>query len=81
MAWESFMIPELTKPTLRTEMAVELWTTAVRKMPARKAFQSFPVNLSRILFIISPDILSRPSPIMSTPYMRRAVPPRIPKMN
>ena len=83
IAWESFMIPEFTKPTTITVVADEDWITAVTPAPSSTALNGFDVRLSKIRSNFPPDIFSRPPPITLIPYRNIARPPiivRIPKI-
>ena len=75
MACRTFIIPELTKPTIMTDVADEDWITAVTPAPSRTALIGLLVNFSKIFSRRPPDILVNPSPITFIPYKNNARPP------
>ena len=80
-AWDSFIIPELTKPTTITVVADDDWMTAVTPAPNSTALKMLSVIFSRIRSIRPPDAFDRPLPITSIPYRKRARPPIIVKIS
>ena len=44
MAWESFIMPEFTKPTTITEVAEDDWMTAVTAAPSRTPLSGVPAR-------------------------------------
>ena len=76
-AWESFIIPEFTKPTTMTVVAEELWISAVTPAPSATALIGLLVMRSRIFSSLPPDTLDNPSPSRCIPYKNRASPPTI----
>ena len=56
IAWISFMIPALTKPTSMIVVAPELWITAVTTVPSAKAFSLLFVSLSSVCSSLPPAI-------------------------
>ncbi len=75
IAWESFIIPELTKPTSITVVADDDWMTAVTPAPNRTAFKGFEVNFSNTRSNFPPDSFSSPPPMTCMPYRNKAKPP------
>ena len=75
MAWYSFIIPELTKPTTMTVVAEEDWITAVTPAPKRTALTGLEVRRSKIISNLPPDSFSKPAPITLIPYKNSASPP------
>ena len=65
--WESFMIPEFTKPTTITVVADEDWITAVTPIPRRTALIGLDVRVSRIRSSFPPATFASPSPIKFIP--------------
>ena len=76
-ACSSCIIPEFTKPTTITMVAVEDWITAVTPAPTKTALTGLLVSFSSIFSSLLPETLDRPSPIMCIPYRNRASPPII----
>ena len=87
IAWDSFIIPEFTKPTTITVVAEEDWMTAVTNAPSPTAFKRLevnfsnnlsnrpPENFSNNLSNRPPESFSRPFPMVSIPYRNNARPP------
>ena len=65
--WESFMIPEFTKPTTITVVADEDWITAVTPIPRRTALIGLDVRVSKICSSFPPATFASPSPIKFIP--------------
>ena len=65
--WDSFMIPEFTKPTTITVVAELLCNTAVTRAPASAPMIGFFVRNSRIFFIFSPAAFCSASLILFIP--------------
>lgn len=65
--WDSFMIPEFTKPTTITVVAEDDWITAVTPIPRRTALMGLEVSVSRILSSFPPATFASPSPIKFIP--------------
>ena len=74
-AWESFIIPEFTKPTTITVVAEEDWITAVTPAPRSTAISLLLVSFSKMISSLPPDAFFRPSPRTSIPYKKSASPP------
>ena len=66
-AWESFMMPELTKPTTMTVVAEEDWITAVTAAPSSTARMRLLVSCSRMFSSLPPEARESPSPITCMP--------------
>ena len=77
VAWASFIIPELTKPTTITVVAEDDCITAVTPAPSKTAISLLLVSFSRICSIFPPDAFLSPSPSTLIPYRKRARPPTI----
>ena len=77
IAWDNFIIPELTNPTTMTVVAEEDCITAVTPAPRSTALKRLEVRLSSICSSRPPDSLERPSPSTCIPYKNRARPPNI----
>lgn len=65
--WDSFMIPEFTKPTTITVVAEDDWITAVTPIPRRTALMGLEVSVSRIRSSFPPATFASPSPIKFIP--------------
>ena len=76
MAWRTFIMPELTKPTTMTEVAEEDWMTAVTPAPSSMPLSGVPESLYRISSSLLPATFFSPSPISDMPKRNRATPPR-----
>ena len=76
IAWLTFIIPELTKPTTITVVADELWITAVTPVPRRIPFRGLLDNFHRIISSLLPATFLSPSPIRDIPNKNNATPPR-----
>ena len=76
-AWESFIMPELTKPTTITVVAEEDWITAVTPAPRSTANNFLAVSFSKTPSSLPPAILDKLFPIMLMPYRNNANPPTI----
>ena len=77
IAWDNFIIPELTKPTTMTVVAEEDCITAVTPAPSSTALNRLEVRLSSICSRRPPDNLESPSPSTCIPYRNSARPPNI----
>ena len=76
IAWNSFIMPELTKPTTMTVVAEEDWMTDVTAVPSSIPLIGVFVIRYRNDSSLSPATLFRPSPISAMPYMNNATPHR-----
>ena len=76
MAWRTFIMPELTKPTHMTEVAEEDWMMEVTPVPRRIPLMALPDSLYRTISILLPATFFRPSPIRVMPKRKRATPLR-----
>ena len=74
-AWDSFIIPEFTKPTTITVVADDDCITAVTPAPSNTALIGLDVRFSRIFSSLPPETFARPSPIAFIPYKNSARPP------
>ena len=74
MACRTFIIPELTKPTIMTDVADEDWITAVTPAPSRKPLMGLPVSRYRISSSLLPATCFSPSPIRAMPNKNSAMP-------
>ena len=68
MAWESCMMPELTRPTTMTVVPELDWMSAVMTAPRATARQVDEVSFCRMLSILPPAYFSSPVPMMDMPY-------------
>ena len=75
MAWESCMMPELTRPTTMTVVPELDWMSAVMTAPRATARQVDEVSFCRMLSILPPAYFSSPVPMMDMPYKNSARPP------
>ena len=67
VACESFMMPELTKPTTITVVAAELCIIAVTAAPRKMLLSGFAVSFSKMMRICFPARFSIPSPMTRMP--------------
>jgi hypothetical protein len=75
IAWESFIMPEFTKPTNITVVVEDDWITAVTNIPRSKPLNRLDVSFSKIFSSLPPASFSRLSPMTFIPYMNIAKPP------
>ena len=80
MACTKLIMPALTKPTVITVVAVELWMITVMSAPTNMPMKRFEVARSNMLRIRSPARFSNPSDIIFMPYRKRPSPPATKKM-
>ena len=76
MAWRTFIMPELTKPTVITAVAQEDWITAVTPVPSSTPRGSVLDRRYRIGSSLLPDTFFSPSPIRLMPNRNSAMPLR-----
>ena len=76
MAWLSFIMPELTKPTTITEVAEEDCITAVTPAPSSSPRIGVPDRRYSTSSSLLPATFLSPSPIRVIPKRKRATPPR-----
>ncbi|MPN44993.1 hypothetical protein SDC9_192560 [bioreactor metagenome] len=69
------MMPPLTKPTVITVVAEELWIIAVAAVPSSSAFTLLLVERSSARSSTPPDMLSSEVLIRCMPYKNSASPP------
>ena len=62
-----FSTPAPISATVSTMVAVELWITAVTRVPVRTPMTTLPVTFSRTRFKAAPELFFRPSPMSSIP--------------
>lgn len=74
IACETFIMPELTKPTTMTEAAEEDWMTHVTAVPNKKPFKGELVSRYKMSSSLFPATFLSPSPIEDMPYKKRATP-------
>ena len=74
IACRTFIMPELTKPTIMTDVAEEDWMTAVTPAPSRKPLIGLPVSRYRISSSLLPATRLSPSPISAMPNKNSAMP-------
>ena len=74
MAWRSFIILALTKPTTMTEVAQEDWITAVTPVPSSTPFSVVLERRKRIGSSLLPETRLSPSPMRDMPNRNRATP-------
>ena len=67
IAWESFMMPEFTKPTTMTVVADDDWIIPVTTKPSNTPFIGLEVSLSSIRSSLPPPSFSSPLPMISIP--------------
>ena len=67
MAWVRFISPALTNETIMTVVALELWMSAVTKMPVSTPVTRFLVMEARMVLNRSPANFSSPSLIIFIP--------------
>ena len=75
MAWRTFIMPELTKPTTITEVAEEDWMMAVTPVPRSTPFMGLLESLYSTSSSLLPATFFSPSPIRVMPKRKRATPP------
>ena len=76
MAFVSFIIPELTKPTTITVVAEEDWMAAVTTVPKRMPLKVVEVSLPRMVSNLLPATRFSPSPSKDIPNRKKAKPPK-----
>ena len=67
MAWDRFIIPELTKPMTMISVADELWTRIVTANPTNTAMNLLDVAFSRMVCRLSPQAFRRPEDMTVIP--------------
>ena len=58
-------------------VAVELWITAVTRVPVSTPVIKLPETFSSTFFKAAPELFFKPSPMTSMPYKNMARPPSI----
>ena len=76
MAWRTFIMPELTKPTTMTEVAEEDWMIAVTPAPSSSPRSGVLESLYSSSSSLLPATFLRPSPISDMPNRNSATPPK-----
>ena len=76
IACRSRIMPELTKPTTITLVALELWITAVTPVPSKMPLSGVLESRYRISSSLLPATRFSPSPISDIPNRNIATPPR-----
>ena len=76
IAWRTFIISELTKPTTMTEVADDDCMTAVTPVPSRMPLSCVPERRYSTTSSLLPATILRLSPISDMPNRNNATPPR-----
>ncbi len=76
IAWRTFIIPELTKPTTITEVAEEDWITAVTPVPSRMPLRGVLLKRYSTSSSLLPATFFKFSPMNAMPNKNSATPPR-----
>ena len=71
----TFIMPAFTKPTTITEVAQELWITAVTTVPSSMPLKNVPDSRYSISSSLLPATFFSPSPISVMPNRNSATPP------
>ena len=74
MAWRTFIMPELTKPTTMTDVADDDWMTAVTPVPSSTPLMGLLVRRYKMTSRRLPATFFRPSPISDMPNRNSAMP-------
>ena len=76
IAWRTFIMPELTKPTTITDVAEDDWITAVTPVPSNIPFKGVLERRNRISSSLLPATFFRLSPMSAMPNRNSAMPPK-----